>query len=214
MISACKAGQARSSNRAPTGSYPTGVTISDEQLAHVPITRHDWHAEWNYTVHPTPTESADYGDSGHPPATRQGPDRTWLRAPVLTGLTPAQRDELIEKLGVARHAQREILLHDPRGSARSVAAGTGCKAALSLGDRVAITLLDLRYSIPKQILEDLFEVSRTTSNKVIKQTKPLLTLIGHTPEPADIHFTSPAEVTQFAAAAGAPVPAEIKAACY
>ena len=53
------------------GSYPTGVTISDEQLAHVPITRHDWHAEWNYTVHPTPTESADYGDSGHPPATRQ-----------------------------------------------------------------------------------------------------------------------------------------------
>jgi hypothetical protein len=49
---------------------------------------------------------------------------------------------------------------------------------------------------------------------VTKQTKPLLTLIGHTPEPADIHFTSPAEVAQLAAAAGAPVPAEIKAACY
>jgi transposase len=30
--------------------YPTGVKISDTQLAAVPLTRHDWHGDWNYTI--------------------------------------------------------------------------------------------------------------------------------------------------------------------
>jgi len=34
------------------GHYPTGIKITDKQLAAVPLTRHDWHGEWNYTVHP------------------------------------------------------------------------------------------------------------------------------------------------------------------
>ena len=32
------------------GSYPTGVKVSDAELAAVPLTRHDWHGEWNYTI--------------------------------------------------------------------------------------------------------------------------------------------------------------------
>lgn len=35
-----------------TNTYPTGVTISDTQLAGLPITRHDWHGDWNYTLRP------------------------------------------------------------------------------------------------------------------------------------------------------------------
>jgi hypothetical protein len=31
-------------------SYPLGVKISDRELAAVPLRRHDWHGEWNYTV--------------------------------------------------------------------------------------------------------------------------------------------------------------------
>jgi hypothetical protein len=34
-----------------TGTYPTGVEISDAQLKAVPLTRHQFHGEWNYTVH-------------------------------------------------------------------------------------------------------------------------------------------------------------------
>ena len=33
--------------------YPKGVKISDAQLDAIPLTRHDWHADWNYTIHPT-----------------------------------------------------------------------------------------------------------------------------------------------------------------
>jgi hypothetical protein len=34
------------------GYYPTGTQITDQQLAAVPLTGHDWHPEWNYTITP------------------------------------------------------------------------------------------------------------------------------------------------------------------
>jgi Rhodopirellula transposase DDE domain len=37
-----------------TGTYPTGEKISDKvmrQLERTRITRHDWHPDWNYTIH-------------------------------------------------------------------------------------------------------------------------------------------------------------------
>ena len=33
--------------------YPKGVKISESQLAAIPLTRHDWHGDWNYTIRPT-----------------------------------------------------------------------------------------------------------------------------------------------------------------
>ena len=34
------------------GSYPTGIEVSDAELAAVPIKPHKWHGEWNYDVPP------------------------------------------------------------------------------------------------------------------------------------------------------------------
>jgi hypothetical protein len=36
------------------GVYPTGVKISNAQIAAVPLTRHQFHGEWNYTIHSGP----------------------------------------------------------------------------------------------------------------------------------------------------------------
>lgn len=36
------------------GYYPTGVKISKEELAAVPLTRDTFHGDWNYTIHPQP----------------------------------------------------------------------------------------------------------------------------------------------------------------
>ena len=38
-----------------TNTYPTGIKITDQQMADLPITRHDFHGEWNYTLKPTQT---------------------------------------------------------------------------------------------------------------------------------------------------------------
>jgi transposase len=34
------------------GTYPTGLKVSDADLEAVPLTRHDFHGEWNYTLTP------------------------------------------------------------------------------------------------------------------------------------------------------------------
>jgi transposase len=33
-------------------SYPTHIKVTDQELAAVPITKHSFHGEWNYTIHP------------------------------------------------------------------------------------------------------------------------------------------------------------------
>ena len=33
-----------------TGPYETGIKVSDEELAHVKLTPHEFHGEWNYTI--------------------------------------------------------------------------------------------------------------------------------------------------------------------
>ena len=38
------------------GHYPRGVTVTDKELAAVPLTGHDWHGEWNYTVRASKTK--------------------------------------------------------------------------------------------------------------------------------------------------------------
>ena len=35
--------------------YPTGIRISDAEMDALPIHRHDWHGDWNYTMHPDDT---------------------------------------------------------------------------------------------------------------------------------------------------------------
>jgi hypothetical protein len=35
-----------------TGSYPTGIKISDKAMKALPLTRHDVHSQWNYTLNP------------------------------------------------------------------------------------------------------------------------------------------------------------------
>jgi hypothetical protein len=39
------------------GRYPLGVKVGDKELATVPLRRHEFHGEWNYTVHPKAAEA-------------------------------------------------------------------------------------------------------------------------------------------------------------
>ena len=36
------------------GVYPVGMKITDAQIEAVSLTRHQFHGEWNYTIHPGP----------------------------------------------------------------------------------------------------------------------------------------------------------------
>jgi len=35
------------------GHYPTGIKVTDAELAAVPLAGHEWHPDWNYTITPS-----------------------------------------------------------------------------------------------------------------------------------------------------------------
>ena len=37
-----------------TRQYPTGISYTDKEVAALNLERHDFHGDWNYTLHPTP----------------------------------------------------------------------------------------------------------------------------------------------------------------
>jgi hypothetical protein len=38
-----------------TAQYPTGINYTNKDVDALPITRHDFHGEWNYTLGPPDT---------------------------------------------------------------------------------------------------------------------------------------------------------------
>jgi hypothetical protein len=64
------------------GTNPAGVKISNAQMDALLLARHDWHGDWNYTLHPAPaaTPSAAAPRRSPPPL---GPARTWPSSPTL-----------------------------------------------------------------------------------------------------------------------------------
>jgi Rhodopirellula transposase DDE domain len=65
-------------------AYHTGVKVSDRQMDALPLSRHDWHGDWNYTPRP---EGYDQAADVHDPFDRPSPDLAWLCHSALTGLS-------------------------------------------------------------------------------------------------------------------------------
>ena len=93
-----------------TATYPPGVKVSNAQMAALPLHRHDWHGDWDYTLYPAPPAPAP------PPPPRPGRgDRPGWAHPALTGMTASDWDQLTAALDVLYQAQREADRHVARG---------------------------------------------------------------------------------------------------
>jgi hypothetical protein len=198
-----------------TALYETGVRISDGQLNTLPLSRHDWHGDWNYTLHPQ--EHRRDGVLPIPPQNEAGPGRDWLTHPALTGIPHKQWDSLVTELAAARAAQREADLHQRRGGdqQKTPAAGlyTGRRPGLTLVDRLLATILYQRFKLPQVVIAPLFTVTPVTLNRSISQTRRLLHDIGHAIEPAETQLATLDDLTDLTTHLGIPKP-EIKTASY
>ncbi|WP_413644515.1 ISAzo13 family transposase [Micromonospora sp. RTP1Z1] len=192
-----------------TGQYPKGETVSDAQMAALPIVRHDWHGDWNYTLRPEPTQP---GAEEPPPSAHRADRRDLSRLvhPVVTGMPTTAWDDLLTRLAVPREAQGAADLHNRRGGVRRLPPGTGRRPRLTLADRLRATVLDQRLGMPQPVIGDLFDVSRMTINNAVRQTRQLLAQIRHTIEPANVRL---ATLADHAARAGLDITAEIEKAC-
>ncbi len=164
-----------------SGEYPTGIRVSDDEIASLPITRHRFHGDWNYTLHPQrPMDDATTGSTPDE-ALADRPTRLMRRSlqdPELTGMTRRQLSELIDPLTPTMDVQREQVLRTRRGHERLVAPGTGAKAKLTSADRVLVTVLLLRELATMDLLGQLFNTTAMTISRAVKDVRPLLEAHG------------------------------------
>jgi hypothetical protein len=194
-----------------TSAYDTGVKVSDRQMQALPLTRHDWHGDWNYTLCP---EDYDRAAGAPDPFDQPSPALAWLCHPELTGLPPQQWDPLIATLTTLHDQQRETSLDNRRGHRpRLTAPGPGRRPVLTLADRLLATILHQRLALPQVTIAALFGVRPETINKRIRDIRQLLEQAGYTLQPSQHKLTSLDDLYRLALAAGITIPSEIKTAC-
>ena len=194
-----------------TSAYGTGVKISDRQMEALPLSRHDWHGDWNYTLRP---EDYDQAAGVPEPFDRPSPDLAWLCHPALTGLPAQDWDALITALMTLHHQQRETSLDKRRGHRpRLTAPGTGRRPLLTLADRLLATVLHQRLALPQAAVATLFSVRPETINKRIRDIRQLLEQARYTIQPSPHRLASLEDLSNLAAAEGIAAPTEIKTAC-
>jgi Rhodopirellula transposase DDE domain len=193
------------------GSYPDGVKVSDAQMDALPLTRHDWHGDWNYTLRP---EAYDQISSAPDPFDQPSPDLAWLHHPALTGLPARDWDALITTLLTLHDQQREASLDKRRGHRpRLTAPGTGRRPVLTLADRLLAAILHQRLHLPQVAVAALFSVRPETISRRIRDIRQLLDQAEHTIQPGPHHLASLDDLHKLAAAEGIAIPPEIKTAC-
>jgi hypothetical protein len=195
------------------GSYPTGIEISDEQFAAVPLSRHRFHGDWNYTVAPHPALSDPTSATGPGWRAGQAVDPELLAHPDLTGMPRERLDHLIAELTEAHEARRESARRSRRGADRRRAQGAGPKPKLEAANRILATVLYLRKLCTQAVLGELFAVDKGTIGRAVQEISPLLNQHGYAVTPSTARFPSPADLAAYLATGGPESKAKIKPAC-
>ena len=190
------------------GRYPDGVKISDEQMAALPIDRHDWHGDWNYTLRPEPPAPPP---PPRPPA--RAPERQDWAHPALTGMDAPGWNQMISALAVPYQAQRDAELYIRRGGPPTRKPAVRHPPALTLAEQALVTVLRRRFRTPQPVLAELFGVVTGTIAKAERQVRPLLDQHAPQIKPAATPIKTLAGLSAYASAHGIDLTPKAKPAC-
>lgn len=137
-----------------TNIYPTGAQIGDAEMAALPLTRHAFHGDWNYALHPQPCPAIPAPRAPQKPAPEW--DHAVLSDPVLTGMSRQQLSDLTGALAVDGDVKR------------------GRPPRLAFPDQVLAAVLHLRVALAAEPLAVLFDSSRTAMHRTLLKIRTLL----------------------------------------
>ena len=176
------------------GDYPTGVAISKERFAALPLKRHATHGAWNYTLHPAAAIPAiSEGTTGQrsSPARRRQEMLGKLNDERLTGMTSAELARLCATLAPLQAARAQQRYSQQReGRARRATGKPRGKPLFDDPARVLLTLLYQRQVCSMNVLADLLEVTATCIGDLVKETREILEDHGHDPGVAPVRFAT------------------------
>jgi hypothetical protein len=128
-------------------------------------------------------------------------------------MTPTEWHQLTTALELPYTAHREARLHVQRGGPCWRKPAGGHPPALTLEEKLLITVLRVRFGTPQHVLAELFGVVTGTISNAQRQVKPLLDRGKHTITPAHTRLKTLTELTTYAATHGITLTPGTKAAC-
>ena len=176
------------------GDYPTGVAISKQRFAALPLERHTTHGAWNYTLHPAAaTPAVSEGTTGQlaSPARRRQQMLAKLNDERLTGMTSDGLACLCAALAPLQAARAQQRYSQQRGGrARRATGNVRARPLFDDAARLLLTLLYQRQVCSMNVLADLLEVTATCIGDLVKETREILEDHGHDPGVAPVRFTT------------------------
>ena len=188
--------------------------ISDEQMAGLEqhlLTRHRFHGDWNYTVHPAPVTPP------RPPAppvltpaaaacAAVAPVVAALASPELTGLSRQDLAALAASLELAHAAAREQRLHLERGHSRRARSGPAAPFRYPLETQLLAAICHHRLGMPCTHIAALLGAHPSTIAAAVRAVTALLGTGHPALAPGPVRVRTPDDLRRHAAAAGITIP--------
>ena len=159
-----------------TNTYPTGLKVSDQQFAALPLTGHHWRPDLNYTLRPEPYT--------FDPRQRTAIDQPNPRVehychPAVTGRTAQDWNDLVAQLVPLHQARRDAIIAHNHAHRPSPYPPRAPRTALSIPDQLLATFLRQRHHMPATAIATLFNTSSQTIYNATRAISELLTTTGH-----------------------------------
>jgi hypothetical protein len=198
-----------------TGRYPTGATVSDEQMKDLEtrtLTRHAFHGDWNYTFAPAPRPAPP--EPAAPPApgpaaaasAAVAPVVAALASPELTGLSRQDLAALAASLELSHAAAREQRLHLERGHSRRARTGPAGPFRYPLQTQLLAALCHHRLGMPCTHIAALPGAHHTTIAEACRAVTALLGTGHPALAPGPVRLRTPADLRDYAATAQITIP--------
>jgi hypothetical protein len=172
-----------------TGTYAEGRDLHRDVVKTLPLARHKFHGEWNYTLKPQPPTPTPASVPHQRAALPAAAAMDLLSDPALTGFTRDQLDDLVRRLEPAWPALAETLFQERHGRPRVHPFKLTHKGNFSTFDRILITVLYLRGVIGVYPLGELYRSDASNVCRLKNETRRLFELF-------DIDIKPPLGVTQ------------------